>query len=105
LIAALVLVAISIFAAGHHRHRHSPGPGMGPMAMAPMGPQGFAPMPNMPYGNMPYVMYGGFARPPHWGPPMMSDGPCGGEGFHRHGDGWGPGPMGRPGPEGPSPKD
>lgn len=89
LIAALVLVAVSIFAAGHHRHRH--GPGMGP---APMGMPGWGGAPNMPYG-----LYGPYTPPPRWGYGWGS--PCGCEGYHRHGEGWGPKPWGRPGPEGP----
>ena len=104
LIAALVLVALSIFAAGHHRHRHGPGPGMGPVAAAPMGMPGWGGAPNMPYWQ-----YGPYPPPPQCG--HAWGGPCECEEYHRHGDGGyhrrgegcGPGPWGRPGPEGPPP--
>ena len=80
LIAALLLIAIAIFAAGHHRHRRHRGPGMG-MGMA--GPMMGMPMPgpNMPYGA--------------WGPSQCGHEPgcsCGGgpgmrgDGGRRHGD-------------------
>jgi hypothetical protein len=104
LIAALVLVALSIFAAGRHRHRYGPGPGMGPVASAPMGMPGWGGAPNMPYWQ-----YGPYPPPPPWA--HAWGGPCGcgeyhghGErGYRRHGDAWGPGPWGRPGSEEPPP--
>ena len=76
LIAALVLVALSILIAGHHRH-HRPPPGMGGMGMGMMG-RGC---------DGPRSMYGPPPPPPwwanrpgnNWGPP---------EGYHRHHE-WG----------------
>ena len=95
LIAALVLIALSIFSAAHHRHRMERlmlsrmgpgqmGPGMGPGMMGP-GPR------MMPYGPPP---------PPYWG---YGPGPQGGYGYgsppwmwhHHHEDG-GQGPESEP---------
>ena len=107
LIAALVLVALSIFAAAHHRYRR-PGPGMGPMMMGgPMGPMMGGPM----GGPMGMQMWRG--APNMWGmtpgygpyPPPPRDGGCGCGEYHGHGDGYGrrggDGPWGTP--EGPPP--
>src|SRR5208337_811749 len=66
LIAALVLLALSVLIAGHHRHHRRPNPTEGPEAMAPMGVPGWAGAPRMPCGQ-----FGQYAPPPPWG------GPCG----------------------------
>jgi hypothetical protein len=90
LIAALVLVAVAIFTAGHHHHPER-------MAMASMGMPGWAGPEGMPYGG-----YGPYPPPPH--PGFRWDGPCGRE----PGYGWGSGPWGGqprqwggPGPQAP----
>jgi len=93
LIAALVLLALSLLIAGHHRHHRRPNRPEGPAAMAPMGPPGWAGPPGMPCGQ-----FGPYAPPPPWGCP------CGCEGrgrFNpRHFREWG-GPAG---PEGLAPE-
>lgn len=90
LIAALVLVALSILIAGHHRHHH-PSPGMGMMGMTGMMGRSCEGPRMMPYGPPP--------PPPYWG-----YGPGGGnygppEGWH-HRQWNGPGPDGPPPPKG-----
>jgi hypothetical protein len=64
LIAALVLIALSILIAGHHRHHRHPGPmgmqGCGGQRMMPYGPP--PPPPNWGYGPG-----GGYYGPPQQG--------------------------------------
>jgi hypothetical protein len=95
LIAALVLIALSILIAGHHRHHPPPMRGMG----GPMGMQGWDGPRMMPYGPPP---------PPYWGYGYGQgrgfDGPP--DGWHHHhrndsGNGPGNGPGGDEGPQGP----
>jgi hypothetical protein len=87
LIAALVLVALSILIAGHHRHHRLP---RGMMAgMAGMGMMGSCQGPRlMPYAPPP--------PPPNWG-----YGPGGG--YYGPQQGWQPRQWNGPGPDGPPP--
>jgi hypothetical protein len=83
LIAALVLVALSILIAGHHRRHRPPPIGMG----GPMGMQGWGGPRMMPYGPPPPPNWG-YGPGPGWGGPQNwhyhqwngpgSDGPQGG---------------------------
>ena len=99
LIAALVLLALSLFFAGHRRHRHPPGPPP-PMAFGPMYQPGWQ-------GGMPYGQFRPYDPPPwafgprgQWG---CGPGSFGGQRFHRFGfqpwDGNGEQPP--PPPQGP----
>jgi hypothetical protein len=87
LIAALVLIALSILIASHHRHRRPPPGMMGPMGgmsqmgpmggmgeMGPMGPHGMMGRDGcdgpraMPYGPPPPPPYWGYGPDGNWGP-------------------------------------
>jgi len=81
LIAALVLVALSILIAGHHRH-HRPPMGIGGMMGSCEGPR------MMPYGPPPPPPYWGYGQGGGYGPP---------QGWH-HRQWDGPGPDGPPPP-------
>ncbi len=88
LIAALVLVALSILIAGHHRHHRPPMGMMGNMGM--MGMKGSCEGPRMmPYGPPP-PPYWGYGPGPGWG---------GSQGWH-HRQWDGPGADGPPPPKG-----
>jgi hypothetical protein len=84
LIAALVLIALSVLIAGHHRRRHRPP--MGPMCQ--MGGPGWGGPRMMPYGPPP---------PPRWG-----YGPGGGSGYGNP-QGWQYHQWNGPGSDGPPP--
>jgi hypothetical protein len=82
LIAALVLIALSILVAAHHRHRRphmEMGAGWQGQRMMPYGPP---PPPNWGYGSGPQGGYGGYYGPPPWA------------GHHHHDDGGPGGPDG-----------